>query len=50
MNKEGQLFFVFAPIAIVLWVILCVHALTDAGAPYQCGSDTECELLHGRNE
>jgi hypothetical protein len=33
--------------AIALWGALCVTALDDAGAPYQCGSDMECMLLHG---
>jgi hypothetical protein len=34
-------------LALTLWVALCVAALADAGVPYQCGSDTECEALHG---
>jgi hypothetical protein len=34
-------------LAILAWGALCVTALDDAGAPYQCGSDMECMLLHG---
>jgi hypothetical protein len=37
-------------LAIVLWALFCALALDAAGVPYQCGSDTECELLHGRDE
>lgn len=34
-------------ILLTAWVLLCIAALADAGVPYQCGTDTECELLHG---
>jgi hypothetical protein len=27
--------------------MLCAYAETDAGMPYQCGTDTECETLFG---
>ena len=30
------------------WTWFCTVALADAGVPYQCGTDTECEFLHGR--
>ena len=35
---------------IWLWAFFCAIALHDAGAPYQCTTDTQCELLHGRDE
>jgi len=34
-------------LALLIWVALCAYALHDAGAPYQCTTDTQCELLHG---
>lgn len=34
-------------IGLLIWIILCITAFADAGVPYQCGTDTECEFLHG---
>jgi hypothetical protein len=39
-----------AALLLTLWIALCVIALDNAGVPYQCGSDTECETLHGADE
>jgi hypothetical protein len=34
-------------IALLAWGAFCIYAFYDAGVPYQCSTDTECELLHG---
>lgn len=36
-----------AALLTLAWVALCIAALADAGAPYQCTTDTQCEALHG---